>query len=95
MAFNIIGWCWESYRKLNFCFPLHWWSLRRGQACNLGVQVGWGNNLEMLVLLGVSLETGARLRFCGGVTWKLMLGIGLLVCLGLNLDQVLSLSLLK
>ena len=30
-----------------------------------------GNNLEMLVLLGVSLETGARFRFCWWVTWKL------------------------
>ena len=38
VAFNIIGWCWESYHKLNFCFPLHWWSLGRGWACNLGMQ---------------------------------------------------------
>jgi hypothetical protein len=30
VAFNIIGWCWESYHKLNFCSPLHWWSLGRG-----------------------------------------------------------------
>ena len=81
VAFNIIGWCWESYHKLNFCSPLHWWSLGRGWACNLGVQVCWGNNLETLVLciletlllLGISLETGARLRFCWGATWKLML----------------------
>jgi hypothetical protein len=62
VAFNIIGWCWESYHKLNFCPPLHWSLLGRG--CNLGVQVCWGNNLEMLVLLGISLETGAGLRFC-------------------------------
>ena len=53
VAFNIIGWCWESYHKLNFCSPLHWWSLGRGWACNLGVQVCWGNNLETLVLLRV------------------------------------------
>ena len=30
VAFNIIGWCWESYHKLNFCSPLHWWSLGKG-----------------------------------------------------------------
>ena len=39
VAFNIIGWCWESYDKFNFCFPLFSWSLDRGQACNLGVLV--------------------------------------------------------
>jgi hypothetical protein len=35
------------------------------------VQVCWGYNLETLVLLGISLETGARLRFClgGGKAW--------------------------
>jgi hypothetical protein len=41
-----------------------------------------GNNLETLVLLGVSLETGAGLCFfVGGVTWKLILDTNLLVCL--------------
>jgi hypothetical protein len=30
MAFNKIGWFWESCHKLNFCSPLHWWSLGRG-----------------------------------------------------------------
>jgi hypothetical protein len=39
VAFNIIDWCWESYHILNFCFPLHWWSLGRGWAFN-GVGVG-------------------------------------------------------
>ena len=29
------------------------------------MQVCWGNNLETLVLLGISLETGARLDFVG------------------------------
>ena len=41
--------------KLNVCFPLHWWSLGRGQIMNLGCRsVGvitrhwscWGYNLE-------------------------------------------------
>ena len=27
VAFNIIGWCWESHHKLNFCSPLNCWSL--------------------------------------------------------------------
>jgi hypothetical protein len=36
VPFNIIGWCWESYHKINFCSPLHWWWLGRGWACNLG-----------------------------------------------------------
>ena len=99
VAFNIIGWCWESYHKLNFCSPLHWWSLGRGWACNLGCRfVGgitwrhwscWGCNLETLLLLGISLETRARLRFCWGATWKLMLDTSLLVYLSSNLDQVL------
>jgi len=31
----------------------------------------------MLVLLGISLETGARLGFCWEATWKLMLGTSL------------------
>jgi hypothetical protein len=76
MAFNIIGWCWESYHKLNFRSPLHWWTLGRGWACNPGCRfVGgitcrhwscWGYNLETLLLLGISLETGARLRFSWG-----------------------------
>ena len=30
------------------------------------MQVSWGNNLETLLLLGISLETGARLGFCWG-----------------------------
>jgi hypothetical protein len=42
MAFTIIGWCWESYLKFNFCSPLHWRLLGKGWACNLGVQVCWG-----------------------------------------------------
>jgi hypothetical protein len=65
VAFNIIGWCWESYHKLNFCSPLHWWLSGKRSACNLGVQVCSGCNLETLVLLGISLETGARLQFWG------------------------------
>ena len=99
VAFNIIGWCWESYHKLNFCSPLHWWSLGREQACNLGCRfVGditrrhwfcWGCNLETLFLLRISLETRARLRFCWGATWKLMLDTSLLVYLSLNLGQLL------
>ena len=32
----------------------------------MGVQVCWGNNMEILVLLEISLETGARLQFCWG-----------------------------
>jgi hypothetical protein len=36
LAFNITGWCWESHHKLNFCSPLHGWSLGKGWACNLG-----------------------------------------------------------
>ena len=38
VAFNIIGWCWESYHKLNFSFSLHRWSLDSGWVYNLGVQ---------------------------------------------------------
>ena len=30
VAFNIIGWFWESYHRLNFCSSLHWWSLGKG-----------------------------------------------------------------
>jgi hypothetical protein len=66
VAFNVIIWCWESYHKRNFCSNLHWWSLGRGEACSLGVQVSWGNDLEMLVFWGISLENGARLGFCWG-----------------------------
>lgn len=66
VTLNIIAWCCESYHKLNFCFCLHWWSLDRGWACNLGVQVCWWNNLETLVLLGISLETGPGSGFVGG-----------------------------
>jgi hypothetical protein len=40
-----------------------------------------GCNLEMLVLLGFDLETGARLGLCLGPIWKLMLGTTLLVYL--------------
>jgi hypothetical protein len=40
VVFNIIGWCWESDHELNFCSLLHW--LGKGWACNLGVQVCWG-----------------------------------------------------
>jgi hypothetical protein len=36
VAFNVIGRCWESHHKLNFCSLLHWWSLGKGWACNLG-----------------------------------------------------------
>ena len=39
----------------------------------------------MLVLLGISLETGARLRLYQGATWKLMVGASLLVYLSLDL----------
>lgn len=73
VAFNIIGWCWESYHKLNFYSPLSWWSLGRGWA----------------LLLGISLQTGARLWFYWESTWKWMLGTSLLVCLSSNLGQVL------
>lgn len=83
----IIVWCWESYNKLNFCSLLPWWSLEKGWACNLGLQVSWRNNLETLVLLRISLEIGARLSFCWGATWKL--GPGLLIDLSSNLGQVL------
>ena len=34
-----IDWWWESYHKLDFCFRLHWSSLDRSGACNMGVQV--------------------------------------------------------
>jgi hypothetical protein len=71
-------WEWESYLKLHFCSPQHWWSLGEGWACNLGCRfvgvITWrqwscgGCNLETLVLLGIILETGARLRFCWGAT---------------------------
>jgi len=50
VVFNIIGWCWESYHKLDFCCPLHWWLLSRVWTCNLGKQVCWRKNL------GISLE---------------------------------------
>jgi hypothetical protein len=67
----------------------------QGQACNLKVQICWGitwklvldaafvgrNNQEIQVLLGSTLETGARLRFSYGVTWKQELSTGLLVYL--------------
>ena len=43
----------------------------------------------MLVLLGIRLESRARLGFCWGATWKLMLGTSLLVYLSSNLGQVL------
>ena len=33
IAFSIIGWCWESNHERNFCFPLHWWLIDRGQDC--------------------------------------------------------------
>lgn len=77
---SIFGWYWESYHILNFCFPLHWCSLGRGWACNLGVAGLLGEQPGDAGLVG----TGARLGFCWGVTWKLMLGTGLLVCLSLN-----------
>jgi hypothetical protein len=63
VAFNIIGWCWESYHKLNFCSSLHWLSLGKGWTCNLGYRFVegitwrhwscWGCNLEILLLLGI------------------------------------------
>ena len=93
VTFNINGWCWSHILNLYSCHQLHQWSLGRGWACNLGVTfvVCWGNNLETLVLLGISLETGARLGFCWGQ------GSGNLetsaryqpVYLSSNLDQVL------
>ena len=33
----------------------------------------------MLVLLGISLETGAKLGFCWRATWKPMIGVRLIV----------------
>jgi hypothetical protein len=39
-------------------------------------------------LLGINLETGARLRFCWGATWKPMLGTSLLVDLSSNLGSL-------
>jgi hypothetical protein len=30
VAFNIIGWCWESYHKLNFCSPSALVVIRQG-----------------------------------------------------------------
>jgi hypothetical protein len=53
------------------------------------MQVSWGNNLETLLLLVISLKTAARLRFCWGATWKPMLDTNLLVYLNPNLGQVL------
>lgn len=69
VVFNIVDWCWESCHKLDFYSSLHWWALGTAWACNLGVQVCWGNNLETLVL-GISLDTGARLGFCWGGNLK-------------------------
>jgi len=73
VAFNIIGWCWQSYHKLNFCFPLCWWSLGKGWPWNLEYKFVegitrrhwscWWYSLETLLLLGISLETRARLKF--------------------------------
>ena len=45
--------------------------------------------LEVQICLENNLETGARQRCCWEVTWKLVLGTGLLVYLSLNLGQVL------
>jgi hypothetical protein len=56
MAFNIIGWFRETNRKLNFSFSPDWWLL--------GSEVAEAN------LLGNNLETGARCKFCWGVTLK-------------------------
>ena len=78
VSFSIIGWCRESNHKLNFCFSLNWWLL--GKGLDLLGEI----NLEMQVLWWVSLEIRARLRFCWGVTWKLMLGTSLLVYLNLS-----------
>ena len=58
VSFNIIGWCWESHHKLNFCSPLHWWLLGKGWACNLGGGAG---------LLG---KKPGDLGLVDGVTWK-------------------------
>ena len=49
------------------------------------MQICWGNNLEMVVLLAISLETGVRLGFCWGATWKLVLATSQLVYLSSNL----------
>jgi hypothetical protein len=99
VAFNIIGWCWESYHKLNFCSSLHWWSLGRGWACNLGgADLLGGNNLETGFVESVSWkcwscwllwEVGVGVGVGGGASWKLMLGTSLLVYLSLNLGRVL------
>jgi hypothetical protein len=48
------------------------------------MQVFWGCNLESQLFFGVSLEAGARLGFCWEVSWKLILGTRLLVCLTSN-----------
>ena len=70
MAFNIIGWWWEANHNLNFCFPPDWWLLRS--------EVPWtGLNPRGTDLLGNNLETGAKPRFCWGITWELVLDAGL------------------
>lgn len=52
--FTIIGWCWESSYKLNFCFPLHWWAFfRQGMSCLwINAKLLGEINLEMLVCWG-------------------------------------------
>ena len=63
--------------KLNVCFSLHWWSLGRVHIMSLGLQICWSNNMETLVLLGISIETGDRLGFGWGAMWKLLLSASL------------------
>ena len=73
LLWPLIGCCWESCHKLNFCSPLHWWSLGRGWACDLGCRFVrgitwrcwscWGVIWKLYSCWGSSLETGARLRY--------------------------------
>lgn len=67
VAFSIIGWCKEPNHRLPISSKLVF--ARQGHACNLEVQIVEINNLE----------TGVR---CREVTWKPMLGTGMLVYLG-------------
>lgn len=85
MVFNVIGWCWKSSHKLNFCFPPDWW-LSGSEVPGTSL-VTW----RCIFVGGVGiLETGASHRFCwGGVAWKLVLSTGLLVNLSSTLGQVL------
>ena len=70
MAFSIA--CAGSQTiSFNFCFPLHWRSLG-GLVRNWKCWIVGEIILEMLVCWGYP-RTGARLRLCWEVTWKLNL----------------------